>query len=130
EAFVRLARQRDVVWQNRSHLLALAATEMRRILTDYGKRHGSQKRGGDQLRVSLVDIATEPAFDVEIIMLDAALDRLAALDKRQAQVAELRYFAGMSVPEAAEVLGVSPATVKKDWTVARAWLHRELTGGK
>ena len=132
EAYLRLLDQRHVSWQNRAHFMGLAAQAMRRILTDHARRHGAQKRGGDAVHVALEDAdVAGGSFDplgVSAEDLDAALDRLAALDARQVRVVELRFFTGLSIDEAAEVLAVSPATVKRDWTLARAWLHRELKG--
>lgn len=132
EAYLRLLDQRHVSWQNRAHFMGLAAQAMRRILTDHARRRGAQKRGGDAVHVALEDVdvpggSTDP-MGVSVEDLDTALDRLAQLDERQARVVELRFFTGLSIDEAAEVLAVSPATVKRDWTLARAWLHRELKG--
>jgi RNA polymerase sigma factor (TIGR02999 family) len=133
EAYLRLLDQRHVSWQNRAHFMGLAAQAMRRILTDHARRHGAQKRGGDLVHVALEDADAaggEPSnpLGVSVEDLDEALERLAALDARQVRVVELRFFTGLSIDEAAEVLAVSPATVKRDWTLARAWLHRELKG--
>lgn len=130
EACLRLIDQRSVSWQNRAHFLGIAAQAMRRILADHARRHGALKRGGGAQRVALEDqeIAASPR-GVEIQELDTALEDLARLEPRQARVVELRFFGGLSIEEAAEVLGVSPATVKRDWLVARAWLFRELRGG-
>lgn len=132
EAYLRLLDQRHVSWQNRAHFMGLAAQAMRRILIDHARRRGAQKRGGDAVHVTLEDSdaiaeGAEP-LGVAADDLNDALDRLAALDERQARVVELRFFTGLSVEETAEVLGVSPATVKRDWTLARAWLHRDLKG--
>lgn len=136
EAYLRLLDQRQVTWQNRAHFMGLAAQAMRRILTDHARRRDAQKRGGGAVHVALEDL--EGSGDAPAVLpdplgvsardLDAALDRLARLDERQARVVELRFFTGLSIEEAAEVLGVSSATVKRDWTLARAWLHRELAG--
>lgn len=132
EAYLRLLDQRQVSWQNRAHFMGLAAQAMRRILTDHARRRRAIKRGGDAPHVSLDDVtvASGPsgAGGISVEDLDAALDRLAQLDGRQVRVIELRYFTGLSIEEAALVLAVSPATVKRDWTLARAWLHRELKG--
>jgi RNA polymerase sigma factor (TIGR02999 family) len=136
EAYLRLLDQRQVSWQNRAHFMGLAAQAMRRILTDHARRRDAQKRGGGAVHVALGDFqgsdeepsrASDP-LGVSAEDLDAALDRLAELDARQAKVVELRFFTGLTIEEAAEVLVVSPATVKRDWTLARAWLHRELKG--
>lgn len=132
EAYLRLLDQRHVSWQNRAHFMGIAAQAMRRILIDHARRRGAQKRGGDAVHVALEDSdaaagVAEP-LGVAAEDLNDALDRLAALDERQARVVELRFFTGLSVEETAEVLGISAATVKRDWTLARAWLHRELKG--
>ena len=132
EAYLRLLDQRQVSWQNRAHFMGLAAQAMRRILVDHARRRGAQKRGGDAIHVALedADVAAEmpEALGVPVEALNDALDRLAALDERQARVVELRFFTGLSIEETAEVLAISPATIKRDWTLARAWLHRELKG--
>jgi RNA polymerase sigma factor (TIGR02999 family) len=136
EAYLRLLDQRHVSWQNRAHFMGLAAQAMRRILTDHARRRHALKRGGNAVHVALdrvdgVDAvaSTENPLGISVEELDAALDRLAQLDLRQVRVVELRFFTGLSIEETAEVLAVSPATVKRDWTLARAWLHRELKGG-
>lgn len=132
EAYLRLLDQRQVSWQNRAHFMGLAAQAMRRILTDHARKRHALKRGGDAVHVALqdVDVADDTAdpMGVSAEELDSALERLGALDERQVKVVELRFFAGLSIEEAAEVLSISPATVKRDWTLARAWLHRELKG--
>ena len=134
EAFLRLLRLPPGSVQNRVHFFALAAQAMRRILADHARRHRAAKRGGSAVRVPLELVeggapATPAGDDVAADDLDAALEDLAKLDERQARVVELRFFGGLSIEETAEVLAVSPATVKRDWLVARAWLHRELRGG-
>ena len=130
EAFVRLVDQREVTWQDRAHFLGLAAQAMRRILADHARRRKALKRGGQDLRVTLerVDVAA-PEGSVDAADLDEALGRLAKLDERQAQIVDLRFFGGLTIEETAEVLEISPATVKRDWLLARAWLHREIAGG-
>jgi RNA polymerase sigma factor (TIGR02999 family) len=130
EAFLRLVDQRRIQWQGRAHFLALAATLMRQLLIDNARKHRAAKRGSGGPRLTLLDsdLAVE-ARDVDLLDLDRALAELAALDARQARVVELRYFGGMTVEETAAVLEVSPATVKLDWSFARAWLLRELQGG-
>lgn len=130
EAFLRLVDQRRIQWQGRAHFLALAATLMRQLLISHARKHRAAKRGSGGQRLTLLDsdLAVE-ARDVDLLDLDRALAALAALDARQARVVELRYFGGMTVEETAEVLEVSPATVKLDWSLARAWLLRELQGG-
>jgi len=134
EAFLRLLRLPPGSVQNRVHFFALAAQAMRRILADHARRHRAAKRGGSAVRVPLELVeggapATPAGDDVAADDLDAALEDLAKLDERQARVVELRFFGGLSIEETAEVLAVSSATVKRDWLVARAWLHRELRGG-
>jgi RNA polymerase sigma factor (TIGR02999 family) len=116
--------------ESRGHFLAVAATQMRRILLDYARKHHAARRGGAGQRVLLEDtMAISYENPVDIIALDAALQKLAELDADQSQVVELRFFGGLSVEETAEVMGNSPATVKRAWSSARAFLHRELTGG-
>jgi len=138
EAFLRLLRLPPGSVQNRVHFFALAAQAMRRILADHARRHRAAKRGGNAVRVPFevieggagaVAAAAGGTQEVAADDLDAALEDLAKLDARQARVVELRFFGGLSIEETAEVLGVSAATVKRDWLVARAWLHRELRGG-
>lgn len=128
EAFLRLTGQASVSWEGRSHFFGVAALAMRRILVDHARRRSAHKRS-HQHQVTLDDelrVPHAPESD-EVLAVDEALDRLAALDERQARVVELRYFVGLSIEETADVLGVSIATVKRDWMVARAWLQRELT---
>ena len=128
EAYIRLVDQRAPL-ESRSHFMAVAATQMRRVLLDYARKHRAARRGGDDERVLLEDtMVISEQQPVDIILLNTALDKLAALDRRQAQLVELRFFAGLSVEETAEVIGISPATVKRDWSSARAFLHREITG--
>jgi len=127
EAYVRLIDQKNVRWQNRAQFFSIASRLMRRILVDYARSHRYAKRGGDMRRVSLDEaaiVAQEPA--AELVALDDALKSLAALDPRKCQVVELRFFGGMSVEESAEVLGVSVVTVMRDWSTAKAWLHRAM----
>jgi len=129
EAYIRLISERAHNFQNRTHFLAIAALSMRQILVQRARRRNAAKRGGDPRRITL-DEQLLPAGggqgDVDVLALDTALDRLAALDERQAKVVELRYFGGLTVEETADALGISPATVKRHWTLARAWLRREL----
>lgn len=130
EAYVRLADQRDVQWQNRAHFLGIAAQIMRRVLVDHARARGRDKRGGGQTLV-LFDDALEiaSARDLDLVALDDALLALAELDERQSRIVEMRFFAGLEVEEVAEALGVSETTVKRDWSLARAWLKRELRRG-
>lgn len=129
EAYVRLVDQRNMQWQNRAHFFGIAAQMMRRILVDHARSKKRAKRGGSDIRVSLGD-AEVAAKDQEldVVALDEALERLALIDKQQSRVVELRFFSGLSVEETAEVMGISKSTVKRDWSVAKAWLHRELSG--
>ena len=131
EAYLRLLGQRNVDWQNRAHFFAIAAQLMRRIVVDDARRRRSQKRGGGGVALSLDDLpAPEPSVgSVDVLALDAALCELERLDPDQGRLVELRFFGGMTVEETAEVLGLSPATVKREWAVAKGWLHRALTGG-
>ena len=129
EAYVRLVDQRNVQWANRSHFFAISAQIMRRILIDHARRHGYAKRGGGARQVSLDETATMAQGDFsEFIRLDEALKSLAQLDPRRSQVVELRYFGGLNNEEIAGVLNISENTVIRDWNMARAWLHRQLTG--
>ena len=129
EVYMRLVRARDLPWQDRAHFFAVCARSMRRILTDYARARRYSKRGGGAPLVSLdvvPEVTSKPRTD--FVALDDALNRLATLDERKSQVVELRYFGGLSVEETAEVLKVSPETVKRDWKFAKAWLSRELGG--
>lgn len=128
EAFMKLVDQRNVQWQNRAHFFGVAAQAMRRIVIDHARARRRVKRGGVQRAVTLDEamIAAE-SRSIDVLALDEALTRLAGLDERQARIVELRYFAGLSVEETAEVTGLSPATIKREWAMARAWLHAELT---
>jgi RNA polymerase sigma-70 factor, ECF subfamily len=129
EAYIRLVDQRAPL-ESRGHFMAVAATQMRRVLLDYARKHRAARRGGDDQKVLLEDtMVICEQRPVDMILLDVALGKLAALDAKQAQLVELRFFAGLSVEETAEVMGVSPATVKRSWSSARAFLHREITGG-
>lgn len=144
EAFLRLVNQKEVQWQGRAHFLGLASRLMRRILVDHARARLAAKRGEGVQHVSFDDAIGTPGADVEfdedpeallktpeqpgvdLVALDTALTRLEAMDAQQGQVVELRFFGGLTVDETAQALGVSPATVKRDWAVAKAWLHREL----
>ncbi|MGH9433128.1 MAG: sigma-70 family RNA polymerase sigma factor [Terriglobia bacterium] len=128
EAYLSLVGQRDKNWQNRAHFFAMAAQQMRHILVDHARAHLAEKRGGDQAKLELDEaLAHSPQQKMEVLALDEALDRLAQRDPRQAQTVELRFFGGLSEAEVAEVQGVSTRTVKRDWTVARAWLYKEIS---
>lgn len=128
EAYLRLIEQRDVTWQDRRHFYGIAARCMRRVLVDYARQRGADKRGGDRTFVAL-DEATDVPIQVrgvDPVAVDDALDALAALDERQAEIVELRYFGGLTIAETAEQLGISIATVKRDWESARIWLTSQL----
>jgi RNA polymerase sigma-70 factor, ECF subfamily len=129
EAFLKLVKERDANWQNRGHFLAIASKAMRRILVDHARTHGRAKRGGGQVVEQLGDEALAVDSDrIDLVALDVALTRLAERDPQQGRVVELRYFGGLSIEETAEALGVSPATVKREWAMARSWLFAELGG--
>ena len=129
EAYLRLIEVNQVRWQNRAHFFAMASRVMRRILVDAARSRGFQKRGAGAEKVSLDEallVSDEPPQDV--IALDDALNALAAFDLRKSQVVEMRFFGGLSVEETAAVLKISPVTVRRDWSSAKIWLYRELTG--
>lgn len=129
DAYMRLAREAHPVWKDRTHFLAIAAISMRRLLVERARARHADKRGGDRVRVTLDTRAGGAAVDarpVDFVALDEALERLAQLDAQQARIVELRFFGGLTVEETADALGISPATVKRDWAVARAWLLRAL----
>jgi len=129
EVYVRLIDRGQMSWQNRTQFFAICARLMRQILTDFARSRLSKKRGRDLQRVSLdetLEVSVEPRVD--LVALNDALNRLAVIDPRKSQVVELRFFAGLTAEEAAAVLRVSPHTVLRDWKMAKAWLHRELTG--
>lgn len=127
EAYVRLTEQNLPVWQNRAHFFAVAAHLMRQILVDHARSHRASKRGGDVLKLALDEAEKQPQpFDVDVVALDDALNSLALLDQQQCRIVELKFFAGLSVEDTAEVMGISASTVKRDWFIARAWLYREL----
>ncbi len=129
EAYLKLIDQKEVKWQNRAHFFAIASTAMRRILVDHARERHREKRGGSGENVPIDEAfqIVSKEKSVDLIALDEALNRLAKLDERQAQVVELRYFSGLSNDETAEVLGVSNATVRLDWNMAKAWLKQEIT---
>jgi RNA polymerase sigma factor (TIGR02999 family) len=132
EAYLRLAGQRRVVWQDRAQFFAVAATAMRRLLVDHARQHGATKRGGGSCIVSLEGgerIMASDAPDLDVIALNDALDELSAVDPLRSRMIELRFFAGLTTDETAEALGVSAATVTRGWRLARAWLHHRLTRG-
>jgi RNA polymerase sigma factor (TIGR02999 family) len=126
EAYLKLVRLERIQWQGRAHFLAIAAQSMRNILVDYALRRRALKRGGRREEASSGSLTLAEAPAKDVLSVHEALRRLEALDARQARVVECRFFAGMDVEETAEALGISPASVKRDWAVARAWLNREL----
>ena len=126
EAYLKLVDQRRVRWQNRAHFFGIAAQLMRRILVDHARSRAAAKRGRDRTVCLDAADAVTPPLDVDILALDAALDKLGALDARQSKLVELRFFAGLTVEEVATALDVAPITVKRDWAHARAWLFHEL----
>jgi RNA polymerase sigma-70 factor (ECF subfamily) len=128
EAYVRLVDQRQAQWRNRAHFFGVAAGMMRRILVDHARERLAEKRGGRLERVTLIEdqIAAEPR-GVDVLALHESLERLAAFDRRQAQIIELRYFGGLTIEETAEVVGTSAATVVREWTIAKAWLRADLS---
>lgn len=130
EAYLRLIDQRRVHWRNRAHFFGVAAQMMRRVLVDHARARLAGKRGGEMQQVTLTGIGAGDVDDasIEVLALHEALERLATLDARQARLVELRYFGGLGIDDTAQALGVSPATVKREWAVARAWLRRELEG--
>jgi RNA polymerase sigma factor (TIGR02999 family) len=127
EAYLRLIRQDQPRWQNRAHFFGVAAQLMRHILVDHARNRAAAKRGAGAPRLTLdPDVALPQARDVDLVALDDALNQLAALDPQQSRLVELRFFGGLSIEETSVVLGVSPATVKREWATARAWLQREM----
>lgn len=126
EAYLKMSAS-DAAWANRQHFFRVAARVMRQVMVDYARRQKADKRGGAQSDLALDEVWMRPLpDDLDLEALDEALTRLAALDARQAEVVDLRFFVGLTIEEAADVLGVAPATVKRDWTVARAWLYASL----
>lgn len=132
EAYFRLVDQRNVSWQNRAHFFGIAAQMMRRILVDHARSHLYAKRGGGAQKLALDEAIAVPGQEPEVDMaaLDEALNKLETIDPRQSRIVELRYFGGLSIEATAEVLKISPATVKREWNIARTWLHREIRRGE
>ena len=131
EAYLRLVNQRDVAWHDRAHFFAVAAQVMRRILIDHARRHQASKRGAGARLVTLDDMeAVSRERAAEFVALDEALVKLAEIDERKSCVVELRFFGGLTVEEVADVLKLSPITIKREWRSARAWLQRELSGSE
>jgi RNA polymerase sigma factor (TIGR02999 family) len=129
EAYLKLVDQRNVRWESRTHFFAIASQAMRRVLVDYARARKRAKRGGDDIRLSLAaaERIASNQKPVDLIALDEALTRLAAIDEQQSRVVELRYFSGLSLEETAIFLNISRATAAREWSMAKAWLHRELT---
>lgn len=131
EAWLRLVNQNQVEWRNRAHFFGIAAQLMRRILIDHARKYKYQKRGGGAVRISLDEAAAvTEARAAELIAVDEALEKLAAIDQRKARIIELRFFGGLDLDETAEVMGVSSPTVQREWRAAKAWLYRILTEGE
>ena len=128
EAYLKLINQNQFQWQNRAHFLAVAAQAMRRILVDYARTGKREKRGGNNIKLQLDEAIETPSKEksIDLVALDEALNRLAEFDERQAKIVELRYFSGMTEEETAEILKLSPVTVRRDWKVAKAWLRGQL----
>jgi RNA polymerase sigma factor (TIGR02999 family) len=130
EVYLKLAAQNPVEWQNKAHFFALAAQVMRRVLVDYARTRQREKRGGHRTRIALEDaLDLSPPSDPDLIALDEALNALAEKDPRKSLIVELRYFGGLSIEETAEALGVSATTVRREWTMAKAWLRHEMRRG-
>jgi RNA polymerase sigma factor (TIGR02999 family) len=128
EAYIKLINPREVRWQNRAHFFAIAAQTMRRVLVDYARSKLCKKRGGDPIQITLDEgVMKSDQKSIDLLALDEALTRLAALDEQKARVVELKYFSGMTTEETAEVLGISSRTVERNWLMAKAWLNRELS---
>ncbi len=131
EAYVRLISQKEITWKDRAHFLGIAARLMREILVEHARARQTEKRGGKVEKLPYEEaMEFSPARSHELVELDDALESLAQLDLQQARVVELRFFGGLTVEETAEVLAISPRTVKRDWCVARAWLHGEISGSR
>jgi RNA polymerase sigma factor (TIGR02999 family) len=132
EAFMRMVSQHDVQWKNRAHFYGIAAQMIRRILVDYARSQHAEKRGSGAVKLELDEAMAVPQTspEIDLLSLNDALDRLSQLDERQSRVVELRFFAGLSIEETAEVLHLSPASVKREWQTARAWLFREMSANR
>lgn len=129
EAYLKLVDQREVKWQNRAHFFAISAQAMRRILIDKARRHAAVKRGEAPEKLSLDDaLNLSTDSDETMLALDEALNELETIDPQQSRVIELRYFGGLTIEETAEVMNLSPATIKREWAMARAWLYKKITG--
>jgi RNA polymerase sigma factor (TIGR02999 family) len=129
EAYLRLVDQTNISWQNRAHFFSVAAQVMRHILVDHARAHKTDKRGSGERKLSLDEaVSFFAARDVNLVALDEALNELAKLDPQQSRIVELRFFGGLTIEESAEVLKITPGTVRYDWRMAKAWLHRALSG--
>jgi len=128
EAYLRLTDLTRMQWRDRAHFFAMAATLMRRVLVDHARDRARDKRGGGVVFTALEDEPMAAPSRIDALALDEALDRLAAIDPQHARIVEMRYFAGLTIEETSEALRISPATVKREWTFARAWLHHQLSG--
>ena len=126
EAYMRLVNIERIEWRSRGHFFAMAATVMRRVLVDHARERGRDKRGGGLVFTTLAEHAVVSSPAIDVLALDEALDRLADMDPQQARIVELRYLTGLTIEETEEALGISPATIKRDWTWARAWLYQRL----
>ena len=128
EAYLRLASKASVMWQDRTHFFAVSARIIRCVLVDHARARATSKRGGDVITLTVnISAASSEPREVDLLALDEVLERLAQFDAKQARIVELRFFAGLSIEETAEVLGVSPALVKRDWAMARRWIYKELS---
>jgi RNA polymerase sigma-70 factor, ECF subfamily len=131
EAFLRLIDQKEIVWQNRAQFLGVASEMMRRILVDHARAHKMAKRSGRWVKVTIDDaVAGTQPRDIDLLNLDEAMRRLAEFDPRKSRIAELRFFGGLTLEETSHVLGLSVATVERDWQAARAWLYVQMKGGR
>jgi RNA polymerase sigma factor (TIGR02999 family) len=132
EAYLRLAGEREIQWQDRAHFFAIAARAMRQVLLDYARQRHAGKRGGEGAQKVEIDVDLLAGANriEDIVALDEVVTRLSELDQQQGRIVELRFFAGLSVEETAEVMGISDSTVKREWRLAKAWLHRELTAAE
>jgi RNA polymerase sigma factor (TIGR02999 family) len=129
EAYLRMVDQKNVKWQNRAHFFGVAAQSIRHILVDHARSHRAANRGSGAAKLSLDEaIGVPEKKEVDLLALDESLERLSALDPQQGQIVELRFFGGLSIEETAEALRISPATVKRDWVMAKAWLYQNLAG--
>jgi len=128
EAYLRLINRKQVHWQNRAHFFAIAAQLMRSILVDHARSHAYAKRGGGARKIALDEaLAVSQQRAADVVALDDALKRLAEIDQQQSRIVELKFFGGLTIEETAEVLGLSPATIKREWSTAKAWLYHELS---